>query len=212
MSGRFGKAGEAASALCGLAVLAAGVACAAAVRGWVPAQDALYNLFGLDREGWGLVAVGTALTVVCFALSLVALLRPVLGGLDRDLVSLENERGDVRISTATIADYLQRRASEVEGIESVRLQVASKEQGLSLDLYAVVIAGDPLPVVTRRLQNFVERELRETLGIREFEGVHIHFSRISGPVRPALPHFGSPPSNKSEALDAEVRGSEPPSK
>lgn len=190
---------------CVLWVLLDGLFLIAAGLGWNIGLVAMGDLLSMDPEGWRLRLVVFAIAIPAMALAIFAFLHPFIETTVDGEVSLDNEKGKVRISTRTISDYLQKKSGELTGVESLRIHIQNEEGGkVSLHAEASVFADDPLPIITKRIQAFVEEELKNTIGMQNIEGVHLHFKKIGGFQVAALPHPESPADKKEEADDAET--------
>ena len=190
---------------CVLWVLLDGVFLLASGFGWNLGLLAMGDLLSVDPEGWKLRLLLFAIAVPAIALALFALLHPFFESPTEGEVSLDNEKGKVRISTRTISDYLQKKSGSIPGVETLKIRIQNEEGGkVSLHAEASVFADDPLPVVTKRIQTFIEEELKNTIGMQNIEGVHLHFRKIGGFQVAALPHTEKPADKKERAADAET--------
>jgi hypothetical protein len=173
--------------------------------GWNLGLVAMGDLLSMNPEGWRLRLVLFAVAFPAVALALFAFFHPFFESSEEGEVSLDNEKGKVRISTRTISDYLQKKSGGVVGVETLGIRIQNEEGGkVSLHAEASVFADDPLPVVTKRIQTFIEEELKNTIGMQNIEGVHLHFKRIGGFQVAALPQPVKPAKGDEAADDAET--------
>lgn len=174
--------------------------------GWAPGGQALGLFFSLDPSGWGVRAWAYLLAVPVLAMGVLALLNPFLREKDSSEIRLDNEKGQVRLSSSTISEYLQRKGAALKGIESIRMSIEGDLEGgkVAISVEASVDAREPLPLLTGRIQSFVEKELRETIGLEKIEGINVRFRKISGFGETALPAPERNKTNMEGALDAET--------
>ena len=174
--------------------------------GWEPGAQVLAVLFSSDPLGWMVRVWAYLLAVPVLAMVVLAFLKPLFRETDVSEIRLDNEKGQVRLSASTISDYLQRKGSALKGVESIRVLVEGDlEAGkVAISVEASVNASEPLPVLTERLQSFIEEELRETIGLEKVEGIHIRFRKISGFGETALPAPDGAKAATGDAVDAET--------
>ena len=160
----------------------------------------------LAPEGWTIRLLCLGLALPAFALGGLALFHPLHEIPASSEVRLDNELGEVRVSSRTISDFLQRRTAQIEGVESLKIRVQTPEGGkVSLRVEASVMGDLPLPTLTRRIQTFIEEELKTTIGLEGIEGVHILFRKIGGAEPPALPAPSTAPApNRQSSADRDL--------
>jgi hypothetical protein len=146
------------------------------------------------------------IAIPILAMGVLAFLKPLLREKDTSEIRLDNEKGQVRLSSATISDYLQRKAAGLKGVESIRVLIEGDlEAGkVAFSIEASVNANEPLPILTGRIQSFIEEELRETIGLEKVEGINVRFRKISGFGETALPAPDKSKTSTEDAVDAET--------
>lgn len=188
-------------ALEGLFFLAAGF-------GWETGLDSMLPVSPFAEKGWGLRLLCLGLGVLLVKISVLGFLHPWLTSAVHE-IHLENQKGNVWLSSRTISDYIQRKSEQIEEVESLKVKVNPLGENVSIQVDVSLRGETPLPEVTARIQSFIEKELKETIGIEKVEGIHIHFKRIGG-LQPALPAPESPEQprkpidGKSDALEPET--------
>ena len=174
--------------------------------GWEPVLQSLRPFSPFSEVGWGLRVICGVIALFLFALFFLALLDPWLSSNDEP-IHLENDRGNVWLSSRTISEYIQRKSSKIEEVESLKVRVTPSGERVSLQVDVSLQGETPLPEVTERIQRFIEQELRETIGVEKVEGIHIHFTKI-GALPEKLPAIeAQDPAtsipDKSEAIEPE---------
>lgn len=143
-------------------------------------------LSGLDSSSWLarlLAAFGGLFLVV---LAGIARLGPRVPEPCGEEVVQRTDRGEVRISADTIVDYLEREAVRVPGVDTVKIRMETAAHGWTLRIEAILTNEFPLPALEERLQSVLETELKETLGVRDIEGIHLTVKRVLRDTRPLL--------------------------
>jgi len=193
-------AGCVAGYACAIWVLMDGIWLVGWAFDWSPAVTLSRALFQTVPETWGLRLGILAISLPALVFGVLAVVVPFLQLPSEGQVNLDNERGKIRISAKTISNYLQRKSAEVEGVESLRVRVETAEDGgTSLHVEASLFADEPLPVVTQRIQTFIESEIHSTIGLGRVEGVHIHIRRIAGLRFPRLEGPQEPARSREES-------------
>lgn len=174
--------------------------------GWEPGLQVLGVLLTLDPLGWMVRVWAYVLAIPVFAMGILAFLKPFLREKDISEIRLDNEKGQVRLSSSTISDYLQKKAAALKGVESIRVLIEGDlEAGkVAFSIEASVNANEPLPILTGRIQSFIEEELRETIGLEKVEGINVRFRKISGFGDTALPAPAPPKTSTEDAIEAET--------
>lgn len=152
--------------------------------GWETGRQA-WPVF-IPPDGSGLLAWAAAfllglctLLVGGFALAL-----PWLPESREDSVLIHSKKGEVTIQLPAIEDYLQREAVRIPGVSHLRLRTKNHEGLLVFHIEAYVTGQTSIPEITGELQNFIEYESREVLGLEKTGPVHVTIKRICNDTRP----------------------------
>ncbi|MCG3196872.1 MAG: hypothetical protein GHCLOJNM_01352 [bacterium] len=175
-----------AAAVCLGVIFLLGVSCIAAAFGWSQGLSSLSMLSGLDSAGWVLRLLAGGIGALLISTGLLAGWGPRASEQQSEEVVQRTERGEVRISSEAIVDYLERESVRVAGVDSVRIRFERGAVGWTLRVEAILTNEAPLPILEERLQSVLENELKETLGVREVEGIHLAVKRVLPDTRPLL--------------------------
>jgi uncharacterized alkaline shock family protein YloU len=175
-----------------MAVLTGSLFLIATAFGWQAGRDSLAII--LPWEGWVLTSFAIGLGLTGVGVAILAVSGPWLPAASDDPLSIETERGVIRIPGRTVVEYLEREAIRLAGINSLRVRLVRHDRKISLDLDALVTADRPIPDIAGDLQEFVKKELKQTLGIEEVEGIHVRIKKIAPDMKPVL----LPQSNERE--------------
>lgn len=151
-----------------------------------PAFNALLQLFpGLETSSRTLALLWLS-NLFLWGIAGMALLRDHLPRGKGDLYLVSSEQGVVSIPLETISDFVEYEATRIPGVNHIRARVYREGSSLALCLDAQMTAQEPLPELTEGLRSFIQKELREMIGIRDFGPIHITIQRITPDTRPML--------------------------
>lgn len=98
-----------------------------------------------------------------------------------DFIKFQSEGGSVGISTKAVCDFVERIGKDFSSIRNVDCKLTQKKKGaIDIALTIKVSAGEPLPELSRDLQERVRDDLRDTLGLEEVGEVSIRVKEIVG--------------------------------
>jgi len=178
----------------GVAVLLAGLLCYALLTSG-SASAALHQLFpGMDTSLRTLVFLWLA-DLFLWGITGLALLHTFLPRQAGDLYLFSSDQGVVSIPLGTIAEFVEHEASRIPGVNHIRVHVYREGSSLALALEAQVTAQEPLPELTEDLRSFIQKELREMIGIRDVGPIHMNIQQITSDTRPVLLPHSSQRSN-----------------
>ncbi|MCA9410992.1 MAG: alkaline shock response membrane anchor protein AmaP [Candidatus Omnitrophica bacterium] len=184
-----------------------GVCFIASGLGWQRGLESLLPFSPFMEIGWGLRIVSWIMGILLIALSVLALIQPWIATHD-DSINLQNEKGKVWLSSRTISEYIQKKSSEIEEVDNLRVKVKPSGEKVSLNVEVSVRGDSPLPAVTDRIQKFIEKELKETIGVEKVDGIHIYFKKIGGAPEalpsPALKESPKAIGGKEDAVETET--------
>lgn len=142
--------------------------------GLFDSKESLNNVFQvLTQSPWSLF-FGLFFLVIASAfifLSLQALRK-------ERYIAFENPNGEVTISVKAVEDFIYRITKDFVEIKEIHPSIASKNDGVSIGIQAVLWSGANIPEVTERIQTEVKKQVQTILGIENIANVEIKVTRI----------------------------------
>ncbi|MBE0477535.1 alkaline shock response membrane anchor protein AmaP [Candidatus Aerophobetes bacterium] len=94
------------------------------------------------------------------------------------VIPLRNPLGNVEISQGAISDFIERVGAEVEGVEDLRAQVKSTEEGIDVELSLSAQGQGEIPRLIDELQNVIKKYLNTTVGIENIGEIKVKVKKI----------------------------------
>ena len=125
------------------------------------------------------IRIGT--TLVFVFLFVLSIYLPLLTWTEkkRTAIPLRNPLGGVEISQKAISDFIQRVGSEVEGVEDLKAQVKSSEEGVDIDLSLSVQGQGEIPRLINEVQSVVKKYLNTMVGIENVREIKVKVGKIT---------------------------------
>ena len=124
------------------------------------------------RTAIGLVGAG----VLCVAVGNIALacrqLRP------ERTYRFFNPQGEVRVSLEAIEDHVRRVGAQMQDVRELKPKIVPTSRGLEIYNDVVLQPNVPIPEATLRIQELVQKDLREALGIEDLAAVKVMVSQL----------------------------------
>ncbi len=99
-------------------------------------------------------------------------------------VMIHSGKGDVTIPLTAIEEYLQHEAVRIPGVTHLRLRTGCLDDYLVFRVEAFVTDQVSIPGIIEELQDFMESECREVIGLKKIGPVHVTIKRICNDTRP----------------------------
>ncbi len=94
-------------------------------------------------------------------------------------IAFDNAGGPVAVSLTAVEDLIKRISASVPDIKEIRATVLAIKKGLDIDIKLVLRSEVNIPDLTTRLQEFVRRNIEETIGMEGKINIRIHVIKIS---------------------------------
>ncbi|HHY36652.1 MAG TPA: alkaline shock response membrane anchor protein AmaP [Firmicutes bacterium] len=141
-----------------------------------------FGLLSLEQLGtsiallYGRLDVG--LVALFFLLASLRLFYLALGrrGQGRG-ISSRTELGELKISFAAVENLIQRTVRQIRGARETRVRVKGTPGGIAVKLQVVVNPEENVPALSKRIQEAICLQVRETMGIEVAE-VNVHIANI----------------------------------
>ena len=156
----------------------------AALSGWETGWRALLLLIPVLETSFMAWSFSFFVMLVALGLAVYALAHPWLPQNRPDSVLILSDKGEVTIPLAALEDYLQREAVRIPGVNHFRLRIESQNDLLVFRVEAFVSSQVSIPGITGQLQDFLEYESRDVIGLKRIGPVHIMIKRICNDTRP----------------------------
>lgn len=132
--------------------------------------------------------VSSALLGIVLVLSVVLRWVGGIGKRKKNFVEFESTDGLIGISSGAIQDFVQRIGREFDAVRSVDSRLVQEKGGLDIELNLTILAGHPIPELSRQLQARIRSSVSESLGLEGIRNIRIRVKEISGqPKKPAKP-------------------------
>ena len=96
------------------------------------------------------------------------------------VITVSNPLGPVELSTEAVSKFIQRLGEEMQGVEGVRVRVEAQAEGVecyvTLAAHSEVEGG--IPRLTKDFQEFVKKNLLETVGVPDVKKVEVKITKI----------------------------------
>ncbi len=156
----------------------------AAFTGWATGWQAVLLFLPVLETSFMAWSFSLFVTLIVLGLAVYALTLPWLPQNRPDSVLIRSKKGEVTIPLTTIEEYLQREAVRIPGVNHLRLRTTTLDGLLVFHIEAFVTDQVSIPGITGELQEFVEKESQEVIGLDRIGPVHVMIKRICGDTRP----------------------------
>jgi len=156
----------------------------AALLGWETGKKALVVLIPTTETNLMMWCTVFSSSLLMFVLAGFSLAHPWMPEKRPDSILIRSERGEVTIPLSVIEDYLQREALRIPGVNHLRLRTGCLDGFLVFHTEAYVTDQVSIPGIIEELQNFMEHESRDVIGLKKVGPVHVTIKRISNDTRP----------------------------
>lgn len=116
--------------------------------------------------------------VLIFGLGLLFVVSTLLKFKKEQYIAFENPNGEVTISVAAVEDFVLRTAKNFVEIKELHPIIIPKNDGVSIQIKAVLWAGFNIPEITEKVQNEVKKQVQTILGIENIANVEIKVTKI----------------------------------
>lgn len=141
--------------------------------GWELPLAALQQVL-LDPTGRWALAIVAAL----FFLSSVRMMRLALSvRKSNEALVRQSELGEVQVSLAAIENLVTRLGKQVDGVRDLKCRVGGGDSGIRLHLRAAVAGDMHIPGLAERLQEALQRQVRQVVGV-DVEYVRLRIDEI----------------------------------
>jgi len=145
--------------------------------GFVPRFVIFGTLTVLEQD----IAIRLAALVIfgfLFALSIyLPIVTWVKGGRDAT-IPLRNPLGEIEISQRAVCEFIQRVGKEVQGVEDIKANIKSTEEGVDVLLTLSAQAQGEIPRLIDELQTVVKNYLNKTVGIENVREIKVKVAKI----------------------------------
>ncbi len=93
-------------------------------------------------------------------------------------IAFENPSGEVTISVAAVEEFVLRTAKAFIEIKELYPSIIPKNDGVSIQIKAVLWSGANIPEVTEKVQLEVKKQVQSILGIENISSVEIKVTKI----------------------------------
>ncbi len=93
-------------------------------------------------------------------------------------IPLRNPLGEIEISQRAICEFIQRVGKEVQGVEDIKANIKSTEEGVDVFLALSAQAQGEIPRLIDELQTVVKNYLNNTVGIENVREIKVKVAKI----------------------------------
>ncbi len=145
--------------------------------GFIPRFVIFGTLTTLEQN----ILIGLATLIVFGFLFVLSIYLPIVtwgkkGG--AATIPLRNPLGEVEISQRAICEFIQRVGKEVQGVEDIKANIKSTEEGVDVLLTLSAQAQGEIPRLIDELQTVVKNYLNKTVGIENVREIKVKVAKI----------------------------------
>ena len=146
--------------------------------GFIPRFVIFGTLTTLEQN----ILIGLATLIVFGFLFILSIYLPIVtwgkkqGG--TATIPLRNPLGEVEISQRAICEFIQRVGKEVQGVEDIKANIKSTEEGVDVLLTLSAQAQGEIPRLIDELQTVVKNYLNKTVGIENVREIKVKVAKI----------------------------------
>lgn len=146
----------------------------ASVFGLFGAQETLTQSAGALGE----FPLNLILGILLLALGVLFVFATLKGLRGEQYIAFENPNGEVTISVAAVEDFVYRLAKEFVEIKEVHPAIIPKNEGVSIQIRAILWSGVNIPDITEKIQTEIKTQVQTILGIENIANVEIKVTKI----------------------------------
>ena len=98
---------------------------------------------------------------------------------DRGFITVDSsDNGRVRIAVSAIEQMVRQSVTEIEGIHEMKVNIASDDDAIKIDIAAIIVGGSHVPTITMNMQRSIRQFVEMNCGVA-VRSVSISFNSVT---------------------------------